>query len=111
MSGTQDRLPLGPPGPSGVRVGPGIPTAGEIVQVSRAASVQFVDAFWFRVIRAHDWSTYEGWVWLDGYVLDGRGDAVERRTIWVQYAGLRRVRPRASTPRQPVRTNRSPIRR
>jgi hypothetical protein len=39
----------------------------------------------------HDWPTYTGWVWLDGYQLDESGDAVERRSIFVQVAGLRTV--------------------
>jgi hypothetical protein len=43
----------------------------------------------FRVIRVHDWQTTEGWAWLDGYQLDSSGDAVERRSIFVQLGGLR----------------------
>jgi hypothetical protein len=42
----------------------------------------------FRVIRVHDWQTYDGWTWLDGYQLDSGGDAVERRSIFVQIDGL-----------------------
>jgi hypothetical protein len=42
----------------------------------------------FRVIRVHDWPTYDGWVWLDGYQLDQSGDAVERRSIFVRIDGL-----------------------
>jgi hypothetical protein len=42
----------------------------------------------FRVIRIHDWPTYEGWAWLDGYQLDASGDAVERRSIYVRLRGL-----------------------
>jgi hypothetical protein len=42
----------------------------------------------FRVIRVHDWSTYNGWAWLDGYELNSVGDAVERRSIFVQISGL-----------------------
>jgi hypothetical protein len=45
----------------------------------------------FRVIRVHDWPTYDGWVWLDGYELNSAGDAVERRSIFVQVSGLRQV--------------------
>jgi len=59
----------------------------------------------FRVIRVHDWPTYEGWVWLDGYELNTSGDAVERRSIFVQVGGLRQVGkapdPRARNGRQP----------
>jgi len=52
----------------------------------------------FRVIRVHDWSTYEGWAWLDGYELDSAGDAVERRSIFVQVSGLHHL-PAAPTAR------------
>jgi hypothetical protein len=58
----------------------------------------------FRVIRVHDWPTYDGWAWLDGYQLNGAGDAVERRSIFVQLKGLQpgsvapiaSLRPRAA---------------
>lgn len=65
-----------------------VPRSGDVLRVTRAASVQFVRPLFFRVIRVHDWSTYNGWAWLDGYELDGAGDAVERRSIFVQLAGL-----------------------
>jgi hypothetical protein len=59
----------------------------------------------FRVIRVHDWPTYEGWIWLDGYELNSSGDAVERRSIFVQVGGLRAVGkapdPRMRNARQP----------
>jgi hypothetical protein len=42
----------------------------------------------FRVIRVHDWSTCDGWAWLDGYELDATGDAVARRSIFVCLVGL-----------------------
>jgi hypothetical protein len=45
----------------------------------------------FRVIRVHDWSTYDGWAWLDGYELNSAGEAVERRSIFVQVGGLQRA--------------------
>jgi hypothetical protein len=90
------------------------PQAGDILHVTREASVQFIRPMMFRVIRVHDWPTYEGWMWLDGYQLNSAGDAVERRSIFVQHAGLRavslpqekRVRataaPRASAPSRAV---------
>jgi hypothetical protein len=59
----------------------------------------------FRVIRVHDWPTYEGWIWLDGYELNSAGDAVERRSIFVQVNGLRAV-GKAPDPR--VRNSRQP---
>ncbi|MCT2280768.1 hypothetical protein M3G91_24425 [Micromonospora chalcea] len=73
---------------------PPLPRCGDVVHVGQDASVQFSDlnAVDFRVIRVHTWRTYDGWVWLDGYVLDTSGDAVERRTIFVQPAGLRPAR-------------------
>lgn len=63
--------------------------AGDVLIVDRAASVQFRRPIRFRLIRVLDWITYDGWVWLDGYELDARGDAVARRSIFVMKAGLR----------------------
>lgn len=68
-----------------------LPRSGDVLQVTRRASVQFASPILFRVIRVHDWPTYTGWVWLDGYQLNAAGDAVERRSIFVQTDGLRRV--------------------
>jgi hypothetical protein len=65
-----------------------IPRSGEVVRVTRAASVQFSEPMMFRVIRVHDWQTYDGWAWLDGYQLDASGDAIERRSIFVQVDAL-----------------------
>ncbi|PWU45020.1 hypothetical protein DLE60_13710 [Micromonospora globispora] len=65
-----------------------LPRSGDVLHVTRAASVQFLRPITFRVIRAHDWPTYDGWVWLDGYELNATGDAVNRRSIFVQSAGL-----------------------
>ncbi|MFI6758263.1 hypothetical protein ACIBF5_03840 [Micromonospora sp. NPDC050417] len=68
------------------------PRSGDVLQVTRAASVQFAQPILFRVIRAHDWPTYDGWIWLDGYELNAAMDAVARRSIFVQLDGLRAVR-------------------
>jgi len=68
-----------------------LPRSGDVLHVTRAASVQFVEPMLFRVIRVHDWPTYDGWVWLDGYELNASGEAVERRSIFVQVNGLRQV--------------------
>lgn len=61
----------------------------------------------FRVIRVHDWSTYDGWAWLDGYELNASGDAVDRRSIFVQVSGLQRAHitlpTRLGSARQPIR--------
>jgi hypothetical protein len=32
--------------------------------------------------------TYDGWLWLEGYVLNNRGRAVQRRRIFVRQNGL-----------------------
>jgi hypothetical protein len=82
-----------------------LPRSGDVIHVTKAASVQFAAPMLFRVIRVHDWPTYEGWIWLDGYELNSAGDAVERRSIFVQVSGLRQVGkapdPRTRNARQP----------
>ena len=82
-----------------------LPRSGDVIHVTKAASVQFASPMLFRVIRVHDWPTYEGWIWLDGYELNTAGDAVERRSIFVQVSGLRAVGkapdPRARNGRHP----------
>jgi hypothetical protein len=84
-----------------------LPRSGDVLRVTRAASVQFATPMLFRVIRVHDWPTYNGWAWLDGYQLNGVGDAVSRRSIFVQVDGLQsaklgpsmsRYRTRATVP-------------
>ncbi|WFE41982.1 hypothetical protein [Micromonospora sp. WMMD998] len=65
--------------------------AGDLLHITRAASPQFVKSFHFRVIRVLDWTTFDGWIWLEGYQLDERGDAVARRSIFVMLSGLRSV--------------------
>ncbi|WP_320065885.1 hypothetical protein [Micromonospora sp. RTGN7] len=68
---------------------PRLPRSGDVLHLTRAASVQFVKPVVLRVIRVHDWPTYDGWTWVDGYVLDRRGDAIARRSLFVMSAGLR----------------------
>lgn len=70
-----------------------LPRSGDVLRVTQAASVQFRDPMLFRVIRVHDWPTYDGWMWLDGYQLDSAGDAVERRSIFVMVDGIQHVPP------------------
>ncbi|MFD1324359.1 hypothetical protein [Micromonospora sonneratiae] len=70
-----------------------LPESGDLLRVTRTASAQFAVPILFRVIRRCDWPTYRGWTWLDGYQLDSAGNAVERRSIFVRLAGLRRVEP------------------
>ncbi|WBB96903.1 MULTISPECIES: hypothetical protein [unclassified Solwaraspora] len=75
-----------------------LPRSGDVLHVTRAASVQFLEPLLFRVIRVHDWPTYQGWVWLDGYELNASGEAVDRRSIFVQIDGLRQLRVVADRP-------------
>jgi len=75
-----------------------LPRSGDVLHVTRAASVQFLEPLLFRVIRVHDWPTYHGWVWLDGYELNASGEAVDRRSIFVQIDGLRQLRVVADRP-------------
>ncbi|MEU2661212.1 hypothetical protein [Micromonospora sp. NPDC007220] len=87
------------------------PKAGDLLHVTRAASVQFINPIMFRVIRVLDWITYDGWIWLDGYQLNARGDAVARRSIFVQSAGLVIQRRTAPVPVGQQRRSSSPQRR
>lgn len=73
-----------------------MPRSGDVLYIGREASVQFgFRPIRYRVIRVMEKETretYAGWAWLDGYELDDTsGDAVERRQIFVQLAGLRVV--------------------
>ncbi|MBM0257268.1 hypothetical protein [Micromonospora sp. 4G55] len=65
------------------------PRSGDLLYVTRSASVQFINPIFFRVIRVLGWRTYDGWLWLEGYQLNIKGDATARRAIFVQQAGLR----------------------
>jgi hypothetical protein len=66
------------------------PGTGDLIKLTAAASVQFGGscALLFRVIRVDRRPTYAGWVWLIGYGVDERGNAIERREVFVQIAGL-----------------------
>ena len=91
-----------------------LPRTGDVLHVTRAASVQFLRPIKFRVIRVLDWPTYDGWLWLDGYELNTAGDAVTRRSIFVQRGGLQQVQatpePRTHTVRSRRPVVRTPVR-
>ncbi|WP_431906414.1 hypothetical protein [Micromonospora carbonacea] len=78
--------------------------AGDVLHITAACSVQFTNPMMFRLIKArHDLVTYDHWIWLDGYQLDAKGEAVARREIFVLWAGLTVQRPAAPTqPRRSV---------
>jgi hypothetical protein len=82
-----------------------------VLLIDQHASVQFagVNTICFRVISVSDYPTYHGWCWLTGYQLDNKGQAVERREIFVQVAGLRPAPPmRRDQRRAPRRGTTSP---
>lgn len=81
-----------------------LPRSGDVLEITREASVQFSKPMRFRVIRVLDWPTYTGWVWLDGYQLNDDGDAIDRRSIFVQVHGLRYV-SRARSGRESASTH------
>ncbi|TDB90142.1 hypothetical protein E1091_14330 [Micromonospora fluostatini] len=70
--------------------------AGDLLHLTRAASVQFGTPIMFRLIRVLDEPTYHGWRWLDGYQIDQHGDAIARRELFVHHAGVRTLSPPSS---------------
>ncbi|MEV4662614.1 hypothetical protein AB0J85_11740 [Micromonospora echinofusca] len=78
--------------------------SGDVLHLTRSASPQFVRPIVVRVIRVlTDWHTYHGWCWIDGYQLNARGDAVDRRSLYVRCEG---VRWRTATPVSPAQARR-----
>lgn len=71
------------------------PRAGDVLRIDGRASVQFRGdrALTLRVTSVPDVDTYDGWVWLTGYVLNQLGEATERREVFVQLAGLSPLPP------------------
>jgi hypothetical protein len=67
-----------------------VPLPGDVVRIDDRASVQFQGdrALTFQVTRVDRRPTYDGWVWLDGYVLNNRGRPVQRRRVFVRQSGL-----------------------
>ncbi|MEU8422573.1 hypothetical protein AB0C15_17035 [Micromonospora sp. NPDC048835] len=84
------------------------PRTGDVLRLTAAASVQFMRPIIVRVIRALDWPTYYGWLWIDVYQLGANGDAVERRSLFVMPAGLIWQDPPAPAP-SAGRTTRRPV--
>lgn len=66
------------------------PSPGDLLVIDGRASVQFSGdrSLTFRVVSVCDRPTYEGWIWLTGYVLNRRGSATVKREVFVQLAGL-----------------------
>ncbi|MGC4788422.1 hypothetical protein ACLQ22_11390 [Micromonospora sp. DT178] len=78
--------------------------SGDVLYLTRSASPQFVRPISVRVIRVlTDWHTYHGWRWIDVYQLGARGDAVDRRSLYVWCEG---VRWRTAAPASPATARR-----
>ncbi|MEU8183697.1 hypothetical protein AB0B85_09980 [Micromonospora sp. NPDC049044] len=84
--------------------------AGDVVLLTTAASVQFRKPIVVRVIHElPDRHTYDGWLWLDAYELNPKGEAIARRELFVMRAGVQMQSP---APRRATETHRPvPIRR
>ncbi|MFF0720847.1 hypothetical protein [Micromonospora sp. NPDC003816] len=52
-----------------------------------------------------DRNSFDGWTWIEVYVLDARGDATDRRELFVRPGGMRPAPPPAAPRRTPVRRN------
>ncbi|MEV4467200.1 hypothetical protein AB0J51_26675 [Micromonospora echinofusca] len=82
------------------RVSPGV------YLLTREASPQFATPITVRVIRERtDLVTYHGWTWVEVYQLDARGQATDRREVYVRPDGMRAARTPSAERRAPVRRN------
>jgi hypothetical protein len=73
-----------------------MPRSGDVVRLDACddggANVPWSFApILYRIIRVHDWPTWEGTVWLDGYALNRNGDAAERRSVYTRIDGIHPV--------------------
>ncbi|MGC4773357.1 hypothetical protein ACLQ25_30855 [Micromonospora sp. DT44] len=79
--------------------------SGDIVLVGAACSPQFTGdrALMLRVVSVGEADPYHDWIWITGYVLDMRGNAIAKREVYVMKAGLviqRRTAPASVQPRR-----------
>ncbi|MFK3983509.1 hypothetical protein ACI2K4_24385 [Micromonospora sp. NPDC050397] len=76
-----------------------MPEAGDVLRIDARASVQFGGAppLILRVISVSEKPTYDGWAWITGYVLNARGEAVEKRELFVQPEGLQLIPAKTAT--------------
>ena len=62
---------------------------GAVVYVGASASIQFRSRpIYFRVAKVLNWPVSDGWIWLRGYEVNILGEALLRRHIFVQAAGV-----------------------
>ncbi|MFV2110838.1 hypothetical protein ACFHW0_00675 [Micromonospora sp. LOL_025] len=82
------------------RVSPGV------YLLTREASPQFATPITVRVIRERtDLVTYHGWTWIEAYQLDARGQATDRRELYVRPDGMRPTQVPSAAHRTPARRN------
>ncbi|GIJ12819.1 hypothetical protein ACFFMR_13925 [Micromonospora andamanensis] len=68
--------------------------AAGVYLLTREASPQFATPITVRVIRERtDRSSYDGWAWIEVYQLDSRGEAIDRRELYVRPDGMRPAPP------------------
>ncbi|MEU7771206.1 hypothetical protein AB0C44_07760 [Micromonospora taraxaci] len=81
------------------------PAPGTVVLVGAACSVQFSGCreLRVRVASVDDRANYPGWIWLTGYVLGPKGQAVDKRELYVQESGLKVLQLPAVTVAAPAR--------
>ncbi|GGM26446.1 hypothetical protein GCM10011608_08970 [Micromonospora sonchi] len=61
-------------------------------------------ALWLRVSAISDRPTYDGWVWLTGYAINpATGEALARREVFAQIAGLQIIPNPPTTVRRTTR--------
>ncbi|MFI7069571.1 hypothetical protein [Micromonospora sediminicola] len=53
------------------------------------------------MIRVLEWTTYDGWRWIDCYQLGPNGTATARRSLFVRVSGVRRQTPPPVSQRRP----------
>ena len=90
-----------------------VPPVGQLLRLTRAASPQFIEPILVRVRRIVEWTTYEGWVWIDVYQIGLSGEAVEARRLFVKLDGLEfvdQVQPRRDQRRSRNQRSESPAR-
>lgn len=77
---------------------------GDVVRVGPPCSVQFSGdrVLRLRLVAVADPDPYNDWVWLMGYVLDLKGNATDKREVYVQRAGIV-VTERSPRPMQAIR--------
>jgi hypothetical protein len=67
-----------------------LPRPGEVYHVGAACGAPHgFRPILFRLIRVDEHQTHSDAAWLDGYEITPKGEAIERRSIYVILAGLR----------------------